>query len=50
MFNTESNLEEIISTAWKGAVLGGITRPISGLRGDIKHLWMGDDEPIEYDE
>lgn len=50
MFQSESNLEEIISTAGKGAVLGGITRPISGLRGDIKHLWFGNDEPLEYDE
>jgi hypothetical protein len=49
-FNTESNLDEIISTAGQGAVLGGITRPISGLRGDIKHLWFSNDEPIEHNE
>jgi len=50
IFNTKSNLEEVISTAGKGAVLGGITRPISGLRGDIKHLWFSHDEPIEHNE
>jgi hypothetical protein len=50
IFNTESNLEEIISTAGQGAVLGGFTRPISGLRGDIKHLWLSNDEPIEHNE
>ncbi|HAJ91624.1 MAG TPA: hypothetical protein DCO71_03225 [Gammaproteobacteria bacterium] len=49
-FNTESNLEEIISTAGKGAVLGGFTRPVSGLIGDIKHLWFSDGEPIEHNE
>lgn len=47
--NAESNLEDIISTAGSGAVLGGITSPISGLIGNIKYLWFGDDkEPIEY--
>jgi hypothetical protein len=46
---TESNLEDIINDAGRGAVLGGITRPISGLRGNIKHLWFGDGEaPVEY--
>jgi hypothetical protein len=45
----ESNLGEIIETAGKGAVLGGITRPISGLIGNVKHLWMDEEgEPIEY--
>ena len=29
---------------------GGITRPISGLRGDIKHLWIGGEKPIKYGE
>jgi len=41
----ESNLGEIIETAGQGAVLGGLTRPISGLIG----LWMDEEgEPIEY--
>jgi hypothetical protein len=45
----ESNLGEIIETAGKDAVLGGITRPISGLIGNVKHLWMDEEgEPIEY--
>ena len=45
----ESNLGEIIETAGKGAVLGGITRPISGLIGNVKHLWMDEEgEPLEY--
>ena len=47
---SESNLGEIISTAGKAAFLGGITRPISGLIGNIKHHWMEDGEPIEYNE
>jgi hypothetical protein len=45
----ESNLGTIIEEAGKGAVLGGLTRPISGLIGNIKHLWMEDEsEPLEY--
>lgn len=46
---SQSNLDEIISKAGQGAVLGGITRPISGLIGNIKHLWTRDSSPIEYD-
>ena len=46
---SESNLSEIIEKAGKGAVLGGLTRPISGLIGNIRHLWMDEEgEPIEY--
>jgi len=46
---SESNLGEIIETAGKGAVLGGLTRPISGLIGNVRHLWMDEEgEPIEY--
>jgi hypothetical protein len=46
---SESNLGEIIEAAGKGAVLGGITRPISGLIGNVKYLWMEDEtEPLEY--
>jgi len=45
----ESNLGEIIQTAGKGAVLGGLTRPISGLIGNVRHLWMDEEgEPIDY--
>jgi len=45
----ESNLGEIIETAGQGAVLGGLTRPISGLIGNVRHLWMDEEgEPIEY--
>ena len=48
---SESNLSEIIETAGKGAVLGGLTRPISGLIGNVRHLWMDEeDEPIEYSD
>ncbi len=46
---SESNLSEIIETAGKGAVLGGLTRPISGLIGNVRHLWMDEEgEPVEY--
>ena len=38
-----SNFAEIISTGAKGTVAGGVTRPISGLIGNIKHRWFGDD-------
>jgi len=45
----ESNLGDIIDEAGQGAVLGGVTRPISGLIGNIRHRWMDEDgEPIEY--
>ena len=45
----ESNLSEIIDQAGKGAVLGGLTRPISGLIGNIRHRWMDEEgEPVEY--
>lgn len=47
-FKSESNLEEIITTAGKGTVLGGVTRPISGLLGNIKHYWFDEGEPSEY--
>lgn len=45
----ESNLEEIIATAGNGAVVGGITRPISGLVGNIKYDWLDEGEPIDHD-
>jgi hypothetical protein len=48
---SESNLGEIISTAGNAAVLGGITRPISGLIGNIRHRWMDEaGEAKEYTE
>jgi len=43
-FRTESNLEDIISEAGHGAVLGGITRPVSGLWGNLKYWWFGGGE------
>jgi len=48
---SESNLGDIISTAGNAAILGGITRPISGLIGNIRHRWMDEDtEAKEYTE
>jgi hypothetical protein len=47
----ESNLGDIITTAGNAAILGGITRPISGLIGNIRHRWMDEDtEAKEYTE
>ena len=46
---TQSNLDEIISEAGRGAVLGGITRPVSGLWGNLKYWWFGGGQaPAEY--
>jgi hypothetical protein len=46
---TQSNLDEIISKAGRGAVLGGITRPVSGLWGNLKYWWFsGDQKPADY--
>ncbi|MGR8949480.1 MAG: hypothetical protein ACU84Q_15650 [Gammaproteobacteria bacterium] len=43
-----SNFAEIISTGAKGTVAGGVTRPLSGLIGNIKHRWFGGDtKPAE---
>lgn len=42
--NSASNLDEIISKAGNAAVLGGVTRPISGLIGNIKHRWFGGED------
>ncbi|HYQ71125.1 MAG TPA: hypothetical protein VET88_04245, partial [Gammaproteobacteria bacterium] len=48
---SESNLGDIITKAGNAAILGGITRPISGLIGNIRHRWMDEDvEAIEYNE
>jgi hypothetical protein len=50
-FRTKSNLEDIISEAGHGAVLGGVTRPISGLWGNLKYWWFGGGKaPAEYDK
>ena len=38
-----SNFAEIITAGAKGTVAGGVTRPISGLIGNIKHRWLGDE-------
>lgn len=35
------NFEEIIETAKKGTVAGGVTRPFSGIIGDFKYRWFG---------
>ncbi len=48
---TKSNLDDIISDAGRGAVLGGITRPISGLWGNLKYWWFGGGKkPAEYEK
>jgi len=48
---TQSNLGDIITTAGNAAILGGITRPISGLIGNIRHRWMDEEgEAREYTE
>jgi hypothetical protein len=48
---SESNLDDIISEAGHGAVLGGITRPVSGLWGNLKFWWFGGGkEPADYDK
>jgi hypothetical protein len=49
---SQTNLEEIIAEAGQGAVLGGITRPISGLIGNIRHIWRNDapEETIDTPE
>jgi hypothetical protein len=48
---SESNLGEIITKAGNAAILGGITRPISGLIGNIRYRWFDDDsEAKEYTE
>jgi hypothetical protein len=48
---TKSNLDEIISTAGRSAVLGGVTRPVSGLWGNLKFWWFGGGkEPTEYEK
>jgi hypothetical protein len=43
--NPESNLDDIIADAGRGAVLGGITRPVSGLIGNITHRWLDEKPP-----
>jgi len=45
--STESNFTEIVNAAADGTLKGGITRPISGLIGNLKYRWFGD-EPDPY--
>ncbi len=45
----ESNFAEIVQAAADGTVKGGVTRPLSGLIGNIKHRWLGDD-PHPYQD
>ena len=46
---TESNLDDVISKAGNAAVLGGVTRPLSGLWGNLKYWWFGGGQaPAEY--
>ncbi len=47
--NPVSNLDDIISRAAQGMILGAITRPISGLIGNIRYRWFGNRKPpVEY--
>jgi hypothetical protein len=46
----ESNLGDTISQAGKGMVVGGVSRPISGLIGNLRHRWLDDGkEALDYD-
>ncbi len=38
----QSNFEDIIARAGHGTLRGGITRPISGLIGNVKYRWLDD--------
>ncbi len=49
LFKTQSNVEDIITRAGSGAVMGGITRPVAGLWGNIKYDWFDEGEPAEYE-
>jgi hypothetical protein len=44
---TESNFAEIVERAGDGTVKGGITRPLSGLIGNLKHRWFGGDAEVD---
>ncbi len=46
----ESNFAEIIQQAGDGALKGGITRPISGLIGNIKYRWFGSQASADTDD
>ncbi len=37
----ESNLDELLRQASDGTVKGGVTRPLSGLIGNLKYRWFG---------
>jgi hypothetical protein len=43
----DSNFPEIIQTAGDAVVKGGITRPISGIIGNIEHRWFGEDTRVD---
>lgn len=43
---TESNFAEIVQRAADGSVKGGVTRPLAGLIGNIKHRWFGSDGDV----
>jgi len=43
--SSQSNLADLIAQAGRGSVLGGVTRPLAGLIGNIKYRWFGKDEP-----
>ena len=46
----ESNLGDTISQAGKGMVVGGLSRPLSGLIGNFRHRWLDDGkDPLDYD-
>jgi len=45
---SESNFSDIVRQASDGTVKGGITRPLSGLIGNVKYRWFGD-PPREFD-
>ena len=49
--HTKSNLDEIIGKAGRAAVLGGVTRPVSGLWGNLKLWWFGGGKkPPDYEK
>jgi hypothetical protein len=47
LVNSTSNFAEIVQRASDGALKGAITRPISGLIGNVKYRWFGDDGEAE---
>ena len=43
----ESNFAAIVQRASDATMRGGVTRPISGLIGNIKHRWFGSDAKVD---